>query len=179
VTATATAARRQFRVHCAEHDRPCTSAEQAIRVLTDIELSGHCQQAHTAETLVDGQWLPLHIARAREILAAPLATVFDDLMVTHRTWPPAAEATPAFRQRLAANAAAGMPVFEAYSAALGPAAAVTLTADGRGARRDGWCRCPDAEGDDDSWIRYEHWTAEGRHAHGFLCRTCRFIKQSG
>lgn len=65
-----------------------------------------------------------------------------------------------------------------YRAALGPYQHATLTADGRGARRDMWCRCAPAPAVA-RWVRYEHWTTLGRTGHGFLCPTCRGIVQAG
>lgn len=67
---------------------------------------------------------------------------------------------------------------EAWRAALGPHTHATLTADGRGARVDSWCRCV-RKADGDAWVRYERWSARGREAHGFLCPACRFLTQTG
>jgi hypothetical protein len=56
-----------------------------------------------------------------------------------------------------------------------PAAEAVLTADGRGARYDAWCESP---GDGESWVYYERWTAEFAR-HGFVCRDCRRLTQTG
>jgi hypothetical protein len=63
-----------------------------------------------------------------------------------------------------------------WRAALGPYEDTTLTADGKGAIRDAWCRCgTGAEG----WVQYQAWTVQGVDAHGFVCGTCRKITQTG
>lgn len=59
----------------------------------------------------------------------------------------------------------------------GTAECAVLTADGRGARYDAWCDCPQSPAGE-SWVYYERWTAEFVR-HGFLCPACRKITQTG
>jgi len=76
--------------------------------------------------------------------------------------------------------AAGEPGTPEWKAALGAHEHATLTGDGGGAIREAWCECvtrgavPFTE-----WVQYEHWTAEGREAHGFVHEGCRRLLQAG
>jgi hypothetical protein len=112
---------------------------------------------------------------AAAILAADLydpvrgdRTQVGDLFINSGGWSrePAAAADAA--------AAAGTPE---WIAALGPHEHATLTSDGGSANRAQWCRC----GDPDvlEWVRYEHWTASGCEAHGYVHRECRRLLQVG
>lgn len=168
--------RHSHRVVCADFTKSFRDEDAAQRWMTDVEVSGQCRQRHTVEVLVDGAWLARHIARAREILAAAVGTRIDTpdgpLIIAHAGWSRQSAERPAAR---AADAAGDV---DAYLAALGAHDHATLTADGRGARTDGWCQCepgpPLA-----TTVRYERWTDQGRVAHGYLCPTCRFITQTG
>ena len=164
-----------YRVVCAEHVLEVAGPEQAERQLAAVEKLGGCRLLHTVEALVDGQWVPMHLVRAREILAAPcgatLHTADGPLIKNSGAWPKQAG------ERADAVADAGRDP-QAWIAALGAHERAILTGDGREARRDGWCSClpPPAL---ETWIRYERWTGEGRVGHGFLCPSCRFLTQTG
>lgn len=169
----------RFRVTCQDRTTQPMSERGAEALIFGVERSGTCLELHTIEVLVGDEWLPRHIARAREILALPVgatvASIDGALIVCQRDWSNAASDTPAC---LAARAAGDV---DAYRAALGPAEQAVLTADGRDAVRT-WCTCYRPADDDESWkthIRYEVWSAVGRDAHGWLCRGCRRIAQSG
>ena len=160
---------------CAEHVLEVAGPEQAERQLAAVEKLGGCLLLHTVEALVDGQWVPMHLVRAREILAAPcgatLHTADGPLIKSGGVWPKQAS------ERADAVADAGRNP-QAWIAALGAHERAILTGDGREARRDGWCSClpPPAL---ETWIRYERWIGEGRVGHGFLCPSCRFLTQTG
>jgi hypothetical protein len=52
---------------------------------------------------------------------------------------------------------------------------ITLTEDGRAAHTSGWCQCDD----DPEWVRYERYSVRGREAHGYVCKHCRYLTQTG
>ena len=68
---------------------------------------------------------------------------------------------------------------QAWIAALGVHEHATLTGDGQGANRAAWCDCPNDDVHADQWTRYEHWTARGVEAHGFVHSECRRLLQVG
>jgi hypothetical protein len=112
-------------------------------------------------------------AATRELAAAILTfrrhTPVGNLILTSAGW--SREAA----DRANAAAVTGTPE---WFAALGAYEHATLTEDGRSARRDAWCPCPE----DDSagtWVRYEYWTARGMEAHGYVCPECRRLTQAG
>lgn len=52
----------------------------------------------------------------------------------------------------------------------------TYVADGGAADRTSWCSCPSSDDD----IYYEAYSTAGlRTAHGYVCKTCRQITQTG
>jgi hypothetical protein len=110
------------------------------------------------------------------ISTAPVGTLIESfdgpLFLVQGGWSSATHA------RVMTNRRAGGMTVEQYRAAAGPLEWALLTSDGRGARRDGWCRCR-PEPDVAAWVRYEVWAETGRTAHGFLCPKCRFIVQTG
>jgi len=110
------------------------------------------------------------------ILAAPLGTQVGDLTISHAGWSKE-------RASHADSVADSGADTEAWLAALGAHEHATLTADGRAAVRDQWCRCatePAARQiPDDEWIRYEGWGEAGRTGHGFVHSTCRNLLQTG
>ncbi len=67
---------------------------------------------------------------------------------------------------------------EALHAALGPYQVATLTDDGRQAVTRGWCSCG-RSGNAATWARYERWTEKGLDGHGYVCRNCRYLTQTG
>jgi hypothetical protein len=163
------------RVTCADHTHETFSLEQAQRHLAAVERLGHCPPAHDIEVRMDGRWVPQHVARARDILAAPVGSILETpdgpLTKTIGNWSKEA----GDRADAAANAATEP---ERWRTALGPHEDAILTADRGNSRLDSWCTCrpdPDLE----TWIRYEHWTAVGRVGHGYLCPDCRAITQTG
>lgn len=107
-----------------------------------------------------------HLAAA--ILAAKVATrIADRLTIVTAGWS---------KQR-GDEADAAAPVgSNEWIAKLGAHQHATLTYDGKAANRDAWCRCPE---DPETWIRYEQWTARGVEAHGYVCRECRALTQTG
>lgn len=100
------------------------------------------------------------------ILAAPTGTHIAHMQKNGGSWDGSAEA------RADAAGPAGTPE---WYAALGAHSQATLTTDGRGARRDAWCRCNTPV---TRWVRYEVYTAAGQEAHGFICPDCRSITQT-
>jgi hypothetical protein len=164
----------RYRVHCAEHDTIVPNAQVARIKATDADMSGLCMYFHTAEEKVDGEWVPVHVAEARRILAAPVGpdSVFDGLIKGRGGW------TRETAAQADATADAGTPQ---WRAALGPHQYAILTSDGSEADTGRWhiddrCGGPAEDGD---WVRYERWTAEGRVGHGFVCRSCRGLLQTG
>jgi hypothetical protein len=161
------------RIVCTDHTRETTSLAAAQRHRTDVEIAGHCQLLHTIEVFIDGTWVPLHIARARAIMAAPIGAAIDSpdgpLVKTSARW---SKATGERADAAACTAADP----ETWLAALGPHEHATLTADGHGVR-PGWCSCPDTRLK--TWVRYELWTIQGRTGHGYICPTCRLLTQTG
>lgn len=112
---------------------------------------------------------------AAAILAADLLdpvrgdrTQVGDLFISSAGWS---------RERAAAADAAAEAGTPEWIAALGTHEHATLTGDGGSANRARWCRC----GDPDvlEWVRYEHWTASGCEAHGYVHRECRRLLQAG
>ena len=81
------------------------------------------------------------------------------------------------RERAAAADAAAAPGTPEWITALGTHEHATLTSDGRTANRARWCLC--GEPDAAEWVRYEHWTARGCEAHGYVHRGCRRLLQAG
>lgn len=165
------------RVVCPNFTFEAPSLNAAQGYQTGVETAGNCREQHTIEVLVDGDWLPLHIARAREILSARMVatiiTADGPLIKCAAGWTAESGAR--------ADAAAD-PVAQPaeWLAALGPHDHVTLTQDGRTVHTDGWCGCATAsESEGDNWVRYERWTPEGRLAHGYVCPDCRHITQTG
>jgi hypothetical protein len=163
------------RVICADHTHETFSLEQAERHRAGVERLGHCQLPHVIELRVDGRWVPQHLVRAREILAAPIGTVLQTpdgpLIKASGGW----SKETGDRADAVADPATDLG---RWRAALGPHEDAILTADRPGGRLDSWCTCrprPQLE----SWIRYEHWTTVGRVGHGYLCPVCRAITQTG
>jgi hypothetical protein len=62
---------------CAGFTQNVASLNAAQGYLTGVETAGYCRQRHTIDVRTSDEWLPLHIARAHEILAARLGTVCD------------------------------------------------------------------------------------------------------
>lgn len=56
---------------------------------------------------------------------------------------------------------------------------VLLTEDGRPGTFSAWCRNTERCKASDDWLYYEHWSARGREGHGYLCKECRHLVQSG
>lgn len=163
----------RYRVTCqALTTQSLPSLAQVREKLRRIETKGECLYLHTIEVEVDGgEWVPLHVYRARQILAAPLNQVIETpdgpLTKSHGTW--SAEAS----QRADA---AGEVASDEWWAELGPHSEATLTGDGRGVVTTGWCtENPPA----DTWVRYERYSDRGREAHGFVCPDCRRLVQTG
>lgn len=161
----------QYRVTCREYSQPVATLAKAEAWVTHVETQGACLYLHTIEVEVDGEWVPLHVHRARQILAAPLNQAIETpdgpLTKSHGTW--SAEAS----QRADA---AGEVASDEWWAALGPHSEATLTGDGRGVVTTGWCTDnPSA----DTWVRYERYSDRGREAHGFVCPDCRRLVQTG
>lgn len=104
---------------------------------------------------------------AASILAAPVGAQIGPMNKNHGGW----DADAGRRAD-----AAGAPGSDEWRAALGTHTEATLTGDGRGARRDMWCRCNTPL---IRWVRYEVYTAAGQEAHGFICPDCRGITQAG
>lgn len=174
--ATKTAA--PYRVTCSQHVREFRT-EQAARIigLASIERLGACRELHTIEVRTPDGWVPLHLHRARQILAAPVGPEPIDTPDG-----PLIKARGGWSKETAARAdAASEAGSDAWYAALGPHEYAVLTSDGHGARTDAWHRnelCAD-RADADRWVRYERYTAEGRVGHGYLCPTCRQVTQTG
>lgn len=122
------------------------------------------------EAQFEGEWLPAHLALAKQALATKVGRTVDTfdgpLTKHHGSW--SAEATAR------ADAVAGKVGAKEWRAALGPHAEATLTGDGQAAIVRGWCDCSAVE-----QVRYERWSARGREAHGFVCKTCRRLTQTG
>jgi hypothetical protein len=163
------------RVICADHTHETFSLEQAQRHQAAVERLGHCPLAHVIEVRMDGRWVPQHVARARDILAArvraTLETPDGPLIKT--------VGSRSKKARGRADAAASATTEpERCHTALGPHEDTILTADGENGRLDSWCTCrpgPELE----TWVRYEHWTTVGRVGDGYLCPDCRAITQTG
>lgn len=168
------AATATHRVTCPDYTHEVASLESARFWLSGIERVGKCRNVHTIEVRDGDGWLPLHIATAREVLAAPLAstvaTLDGELVKAAGEW--SADAS------VRADAVADPRVDPAaWRAALGPHERATLTGDGRSVV-GGWCRC-EARPAAEMWVRYEQWTTDGRAGHGYACPACRGIVQAG
>lgn len=163
------------RVICADDTRETFSLASAQRHLVNVQTLGICLFLHTIEVRSGDDWIPLHIARAQEILAAPLGTVIDSpdgrLSKAAGSW------SKETSERASTAVGEGAD-HAAWIAALGPHEDATLTADGRGAHVDSWCTCP-TEPPSEAWTRYERWTAQGRAGHGYVCPRCRYLTQTG
>lgn len=119
-------------------------------------------------------WVPLHIHRARRILAAPVGpapinTPDGALIKCHGTWS---------KETSERAEAAGAPGTAAWRAVLGPHEEAVLTVDGRLANTKEWCRCV-TTWPAEAWVRYERWLQRGREAHGYVCPNCRRLTQAG
>jgi len=143
--------------------KPVTASElRAMRAEWDAPfLADPADEAACAERRALGE------ALAAATLAAKLMTRIGDLTVVEAGWS---------RETCDHADSIATPGSAEWIAALGAHEHATLTADGKPAIRDGWCRCSESL---DTWVRYEGWTAEGRTAHGFVCGTCRKITQVG
>jgi hypothetical protein len=163
------------RVICADHTHETFSLKQAERHRAGVERLGHCWLPHVIEIHVNDRWVPQHLVRAREILAAPIGTVLQTpdgpLIKTSGGWPK----ETGDRADAAADPATDLG---RWRAALGPHEDAILTADSGIGRLDSWCICRVPAGLE-TWVRYQHWTAEGRAGHGYLCPVCRAITQTG
>jgi hypothetical protein len=104
---------------------------------------------------------------AAAILAAPVGTHIGPMTKNHGGW----DADAGRRADATAD-----PGSDEWRAALGAHTTATLTGDGRGARRDMFCRCNTPV---TRWVRYEAYSAAGQEAHGFICPDCRGITQAG
>lgn len=124
------------------------------------------------EAQFEGEWLPAHLAFAKQVLAARIgATVetFDGPLTKNSgTWAPGAT------RRASAVAAEGTEEWARIARTI-PHEEATATSDGRGVVTKGWCSC----GGGVEQVRYERWSARGREAHGFVCKTCRSLTQTG
>ncbi|MFD9964905.1 hypothetical protein [Amycolatopsis sp. NPDC058986] len=169
------ASQHPHRVVCRDYTHQTRNLAAAQGYLAGVESAGHCQLPHTIEVHIEGRWVPLHIALAREILAADLRTVVDTpdgrLVKARGGW----SKQKCEHADRAANVSSDP---KGWAAALGPHEHATLTADGRGARTDSWCQC-EPEPTAETWIRYERWTMQGRAVHGYLCPGCRGLTQTG
>jgi len=116
-----------------------------------------------------GARLSLTRTLARLILEAPLRTRVGDLTVYTGGWS---------RERGQYADSVGEAGSPEWIAALGTHERATLTSDGRAANREQWCQCGEPASDAE-WVRYEHWTAAGRVAHGFVHSECRRLLQTG
>lgn len=165
----------KFRVACAEHQATRASKAAAKRLADRLNTpisAGSCLAWHTVEQLVDGEWVALHVLRAREILAAPVGAVIDTpdgkLIKCGGTWSreAAARAEPVRDQGI-----------DAYCAALGAHTTAELSADGRLPYLSAWCKCLTVRPTD--WVRYERYSERGREGHGYVHAACRYIVQTG
>jgi hypothetical protein len=161
---------KPFRVSCRESTVETGSYTAALRRRFEIEGLGACKAEHTVEARTpSGEWQPAHLALAAAALAAKVGTrveTFDGPLTKNLgTWSV---------ETVQAAAKAGPEGSEAWYAALGGHEEATLTSDGRGAIVEGWCHCGGVE-----QARYERWSARGREAHGFVCKTCRWLTQTG
>lgn len=167
---TAKTTQKPFRIACREHTVEVGSYDAAFRRRLQIETLGACKAEHRIEArTASGEWRPAHLALAETILAAKVGTrieTFDGpLTKYHGGWSKEAGA------RADAAGEAGSPE---WYAALGTNETATLTSDGRGAIVEDWCSCGGVKQE-----RYERWSARGREAHGFVCKTCRYLTQTG
>lgn len=157
-----------YRIACADYLVPAgRSLEAAQRKLADIERAGACWNLHTIEVREgEGAWVPLHVHRAAQILAAPcgpepIDTPDGPMIKGHGIW-------------LAGTVAAlGNDEVPAL-----PHDIAILTSDNRDVDATDWCRCEPAP-DAASWVRYERYSAAGREAHGYVCPDCRRVTQTG
>lgn len=119
----------------------------------------------------EGEWLPAHLAFARQVLAAKVGAVVEtfDGPLTKCAGSWSQEAC----RKASSVAAEGTPEWAAAAREI-PHETATLTSDGRGARVDAWCSCGSY-----GQARYERWSARGREAHGLVCERCRCLTQSG
>lgn len=118
---------------------------------------------HAAQTMADAHECP-------EVLTLPLRAAHNGLRVSSRSW---AEGVGA---QLAAAIDADPALDASEWLAARPAESVVLTGDALHVDRTAWCagRCGDPEP-----VQYEAWTAAGRTAHGWACRVCRKVTQTG
>ena len=167
------------RIVCADFTLDTTSLSLARTLAARVDAAKTCAHSHTIEVRTGDEWLPLHTALARAILAAPLNATVDtfDGQLTKVSGGWSAEAA----QR-ADQGADRDTDFAAWKAAIGPHEHALLTSDGRGTGHS-WCTCGTGGGTgggtDGGPVRYERWTTEGRTAHGFACPSCRMIVQVG
>lgn len=103
-----------------------------------------------------------------DILALGVGREHDGLIVCHRQWT-AGTLTAQAREAIDGGADTDQ--------VLGRAVMAVLTADGRHYDCTGWCGCPDVAHED--WVRFQRWSNAGLDAHGYACRTCRKILQTG
>lgn len=163
------------RVVCPDFTQELPDLATAQRHLSGVEAAGKCRQIHTIEVRDGNEWVPLHIARAREILAAPMqapiTTPDGPVVKVAGSW--SAEAGE--RAETTAGKAGDDPA--AYLAALGPHEEATLSSDGGQVQAGAWCACGVV--DSAAMVRYERWTAAGRVAHGYVHAVCRRLTQTG
>jgi hypothetical protein len=120
--------------------------------------------------------------QTRELAAAVLSAGLWDPQTMERTRMGGLYLAGAGWSRERADAAelSGRPGSPEWRNALGTPEHATLTGDGQGAAWGRWCGCGlPAPAANDEWVRYEHWTGEGRASHGFVHATCRRLLQAG
>lgn len=159
-----------------------TSLNRAERAQRDADTPNEpCEHRfrHTIEvqTNPDGEWVPLHVHRTRQILAAPVGPALVDtpdgpLIKMYGGWSKETAQRPGVQEAFDRNDMA------AAEAILGSEDEALLTSDGRDARTRDWCRC-DPYPVMEEWVRYERYSPRGREAHGYVCPTCRRLTQSG
>jgi hypothetical protein len=167
-----TAARTNW-VVCHEYAYGPFTPARAERRRELADKSGDCRYPHK---VVCSQVRPTTEAELDTLLAERESMFLD-----------AEPGDPDWRETTLELAAAWLNAPQGMSAADGltvaddqppPRESVTLTSDGSYAAPSSWCRCS-PEPDMDGWVQYERWSERGREAHGFVCRSCRRLLQSG
>jgi hypothetical protein len=131
--------------------------------------------------IADERGLAARTALARELAAAILAASPGDENGRTRVGPLQIATAGWSKERGEHAYSVADPAVDhqAWIAALGAHEHATLTSDGQGANRDSWCVCANDDVFADQWVRYEHWTAAGCVAHGFVHSECRRLLQTG
>jgi hypothetical protein len=143
-----------------------------VRPATEAELNtvlAERQAAFLTAEPGDPDWRESTQELAALWLSAPLGTSAHGLTVAGGGWS---------KEAADRADAAGEPSSPAWYVALGRREHVTLTDDGRSAETSAWCRCS-PEPPMDGWVQYQRWTERGQEAHGYVCRKCRHLLQSG